>query len=124
MPIPDDPHLLESGTTLPGRPEGITPDVFSHLVDLAALDLAAEEAGYLRRQLNGQLKAIRELESIDVGDDIPITSHGVPYTEAISPPLREDAILPFGSADEILSQAPVTDGRYIVVPDIPHTELG
>ncbi len=93
------------------------------MVDLAALDLAPHEANYLRLQLNGQLKAIRELEAIDLPEDVPITSHGVPYTSAISPHPRPDAVVPFGAPDEILSQAPETDGRYIVVPDIPHTDL-
>ena len=103
--------------------EKITPEVFDHLVRLAAFDLTSDEAEYLRRELNGQLKAVRELEAIEVGADIPITSHGVPYTPAISPALRIDEVHPCPEADAILAQAPQVDGRYIVVPDIPHTEL-
>ncbi len=110
QPAPDPPRL-------------ITPEIFRHLVDLAALHLEPEEAEYLRAELNGQLKAIRELEAVPLPPDVPITSHGVPYTAAISPPLRADAIEPFEAPDEILGQAPQTEGRYIVVPDIPHTEL-
>ena len=44
--------------------DGITQAIFNHLVDLAAFRLEAEEAEYLRRELNGQLEAIRELEAI------------------------------------------------------------
>jgi Asp-tRNA(Asn)/Glu-tRNA(Gln) amidotransferase C subunit len=54
---------------------------------------------------------------------MPITSHGVAYTPEISPPPRPDEARPCGEADEILAQAPETDARYIVVPDIPHTDL-
>ena len=37
----------------------ISPDLFNHLAELAA-----DEAEYLRRQLNNQLKAIHKLETI------------------------------------------------------------
>ena len=105
------------------RRDLITPEIFDHLVRLAALELNPEEAEYLRRELNGQLRAVQELEAIEVGPEIPITSHGVPYTPASSPALRTDEARLCPEADAILAQAPQVDGRYIVVPDIPHTEL-
>ncbi|MBN1266513.1 MAG: Asp-tRNA(Asn)/Glu-tRNA(Gln) amidotransferase subunit GatC [Anaerolineales bacterium] len=101
----------------------ITPEIFQHLVDLAALELDPEETDYLRKELNGQLKAISELEAIEVDNMIEITSHGVPYTKAIRPPLREDMIKPFANPEAILAQAPEVEENYIVVPVIPHTEL-
>jgi len=67
--------------------EQITVEIFDHLVDLAALELSADQAEYLRRQLNNQLKAIHELETIPLDEDIPISLHGVPY-EAAKAPLR------------------------------------
>jgi len=105
------------------RLDKITPEIFEHLVRLAAFDLTPDEAEYLRRELNGQLRAVRELERIEVNADVPITSHGVPYTRASSPDLREDVARLCPEAEAILSQAPEVDGGYIVVPDIPHTEL-
>ena len=48
--------------------DAITPEMFAHLVDLAALELSPEEAEYLRRQLNNQLKAIHELEAIPLDE--------------------------------------------------------
>ncbi len=101
----------------------ISPELFAHLVDLAALELDAAEADYLRSQLNNQLKAIHELEAIPLDDSTRLTSHGVPYTAQISPALRQDEWLPCPVADAILEQAPQTEDRYIVVPDIPHTTL-
>ena len=103
--------------------EVITREIFEHLVALAELELRADEAEYLRAELNDQLKAIRELESIDVPDDTPITSHGVPYSEATRPRLREDRIEVCPEADDIVRGAPDVDDRYIVVPEIPHEEL-
>jgi len=35
-----------------GHSEGISPAIFDHLVELAALELAPDEAEYLRRELN------------------------------------------------------------------------
>ena len=104
-------------------PEEITPQLFNHLVNLAALDLTSEESDYLRRELNNQLKAIHELEAIPLDPDTPITSHGVPYTPEITPPIRSDEWAPFNHPEEIISQAPEVEDGYIVVPEIPHTEL-
>jgi aspartyl-tRNA(Asn)/glutamyl-tRNA(Gln) amidotransferase subunit C len=107
----------------PNEEQEITVDIFNHLVQLAAFELGVDEASYLRSELNSQLKSIHELEAIEVDDEIPITSHGVPYTGAISQPLREDEIEPCEEADDILDQAPEVDDRFIIVPDIPHEEL-
>jgi aspartyl-tRNA(Asn)/glutamyl-tRNA(Gln) amidotransferase subunit C len=103
--------------------EEITPDVFSHLVELAALELSEGEAAYLRGQLNKQLDIIHELEAIDLPEGTPITSHGVPYSAAISPPPREDKAQPQRAPERILDQAPQSEDGYYRVPDIPHTDL-
>jgi aspartyl-tRNA(Asn)/glutamyl-tRNA(Gln) amidotransferase subunit C len=103
--------------------EQITPDIFSHLVDLAALDLTPEQGDYLRRELNNQLKAIHELESIPLDADVPISLHGVPFPLDICPPLRADEWVPCADAELIIGQAPLSADGYIVVPDIPHTTL-
>ncbi len=101
----------------------ITPEIFAYLVDLAALELDPAEAEYIRRQLNNQLNAIQELEAIPLDASTGLTSHGVPYTPEISPGLRSDEWIPSPAVEAILAQAPKTEDRYIVVPDIPHTTL-
>lgn len=103
--------------------EAISPEIFRHLVDLAALELSESEAEYLRGQLNSQLKAVHELASIDAPQDTPITTHGVAYTTDTTPPPRADVVRHCEAADDILAQAPQLEGRYLVVPDIPHTDL-
>jgi aspartyl-tRNA(Asn)/glutamyl-tRNA(Gln) amidotransferase subunit C len=103
--------------------ESITPELFHHLVQLAALELNPEEAEYLRKELNNQLKAIQDLEAIPLDKDTPVTSHGVPYTAEITPPLRKDTWNPDPAVKEIMSQTPQSDAGYIVVPDIPHIDL-
>jgi len=103
--------------------EQITVEIFEHLVGLAALQLDPDQAEYLRQQLNNQLKAIRELEAIPVGEEIPISLHGVPYGVEGSAVPREDAWQKYPDPAEILAQAPRVEDGYIVVPDIPHTTL-
>ena len=103
--------------------ERIDQETFAHLVDLAALQLDAAEAEYLRQQLNNQLQAIHELEAIPLEEDVPVTSHGVPYTKTSSPPPREDVWIPYPNPQDILDQAPQAEDGYIIVPDIPHTNL-
>jgi aspartyl-tRNA(Asn)/glutamyl-tRNA(Gln) amidotransferase subunit C len=103
--------------------EEITPEVFWHLVDLAALDLEPDEAEYLRMELNKQLRAIHELRAIPLDPDTPTASHGVPYTPEISPPMRDDEWQPDSNPEAIIAQAPQAEDGYIIVPEIPHTEL-
>jgi aspartyl/glutamyl-tRNA(Asn/Gln) amidotransferase C subunit len=103
--------------------ETISPETFAHLVDLAALQLTPAESEYLRQQLNQQLKAIHELAAIPLDEDITATSHGVPYTTATSPAPRVDTWLPYPNPEEILEQAPQVEDGYIIVPDIPLTNL-
>ena len=101
----------------------ITADLFDHLVGLASLELSQEEAEYLRQELNNQMKAIDELEAIPLSDETPITTHGVPYTQQITPDARDDEWQACPNPEEILAQAPEVRDGYVVVPDIPHTDL-
>ena len=103
--------------------DAITPELFQHLVHLAALELGPEEAEYVRRQLNNQLKAINELAAIPLDENTPPSLHGVIYTPETSPAIRQDQWLVYPSPQDILAQAPEMEDGYIVVPDIRHTEL-
>jgi len=103
--------------------DAITPEIFDHLVELAELELTHQEAEYLRRELNNQLKAIHELEAIPLDQEITITSHGVPYPPENRPAIRADEWHPYLDPAAILSEAPETEDGYIVVPEIPHTDL-
>jgi aspartyl-tRNA(Asn)/glutamyl-tRNA(Gln) amidotransferase subunit C len=103
--------------------EYIDSATFDHLVGLAALELDAEQAEYLRRELNHQLDAIRELEAIPLPDNLNITAHGVPYPPQTSQSPRIDEPHPWAQPDAILDQAPQIEDGQVVVPDIPHTTL-
>ena len=108
---------------MPGQKEDITPEVFNHLVQLAALELDNRQAVYLRSELNKQLASIRELEAIKLDESLPLASHGVPYPPENKPELREDEWEICPEAKAITAQAPQFEDGYIIVPDIPHTTL-
>jgi len=52
-----------------------------------------------------------------------VALHGIKYDDQDKPPLREDIWQPYPNADAIIAQAPVSEDRYIVVPEIPHEGL-
>ncbi|MBI3160851.1 MAG: aspartyl/glutamyl-tRNA amidotransferase subunit C [Chloroflexi bacterium] len=101
----------------------ITPELFEHLVELAALELGPEEGEYIRAQLNNQLKAIEELVRIPLDESTPPAAHGVAYTAATSAPPRPDVHNPFPNPEAILKGAPKTEDGHFVVPDILYEDL-
>jgi aspartyl-tRNA(Asn)/glutamyl-tRNA(Gln) amidotransferase subunit C len=101
----------------------ISPEDFQRLAELASLELSADEAEYLRKELNNQMISIEVLESIPIDADTVTAPHGVPYTDINSPPPREDEVKKDPNREEILKQAPELEDGYIVVPDISHEEL-
>ena len=101
----------------------ISPELFAHLVELAALELDAKEAEYLRRELNNQLKAIDELAAIPIPEETLMASYGVPYSADMRPALRKDEVELAPEAAHILAQAPKVEENYVVVPEIPYEDL-
>jgi len=101
----------------------ISPEDFERLAALASLELPADEADYLRKELNNQMVSIEVLESIPIDTETGGTAHGIPYDELNSAAPREDISHQDPNRDEILKQAPELEDGYIVVPDISHEEL-
>ena len=103
--------------------EQISRETFDHLVDLAALELDEEQSEYLRKELNAQLESITQLAAIPIPEGTEPARHGVAYPPQRSAVPREDHWMPYPDPDDILSQAPQTEGRFFVVPDIPQTKI-
>jgi aspartyl/glutamyl-tRNA(Asn/Gln) amidotransferase C subunit len=103
--------------------ETITRQTFKHLVRLAELEMDAEEAEYLRQQLNNQLDVIQELAAIPLDEDIAPSLHGVSFPPDVSQPLRQDTWKLFDNIEGILDQVPDLVDNQVIVPDIPHTDL-
>lgn len=103
--------------------EPITPELFEYLAELAAIELSPDEAEYLRRELNQQLKAVEELERIDIPDDIPPAARGVPYPAENRAALRADHPVASDLAAALLAGGPDSEDGYFIVPEIPHQDL-
>jgi aspartyl/glutamyl-tRNA(Asn/Gln) amidotransferase C subunit len=103
--------------------EQISRETFDHLVDLAALELDEQQSEYLRKELNAQLASITQLVAIPIPEGTEPARHGVEYPPQRSAVPRKDEWLPYPDPDAILAQAPQTEGRFFVVPDIPHTKM-
>jgi aspartyl-tRNA(Asn)/glutamyl-tRNA(Gln) amidotransferase subunit C len=94
---------------MPKAREQIDPQVFEHLVKLAALQLDEKQAEYL--------------EAIPIPEGLSITVHGVPYPSNTNLDLRDDQWQPFPNSADIVDQAPQSENNQFAVPDIPHTTL-
>jgi aspartyl-tRNA(Asn)/glutamyl-tRNA(Gln) amidotransferase subunit C len=104
--------------------EQITPEVFNHLVELAALELTPDEAEYLRRQLNNQLTAIDDLNQVPLDPETPVASH-VAFPTPRPPPLRfaPTSGIRTPTRPSCSKARPKSTDGYIVVPEIPHQDL-
>ncbi len=102
----------------------IEPEIFTHLVELASFEFEADQADYLREQLNRQLKTIEELAAVPLDDSLPTEIHGVPYPVENRQSLRLDKTAKFNDRDLLTAQFPQFEDGYVIVPDIPHQELG
>lgn len=103
--------------------EHIDRETFARLVRLGALEMDEEKSEYVRHELNNQLRAISQLQAIEIDADIEATIQGVEFTPEICQPLREDVIDPFSGVADLIALFPQSQDGYILVPDIPHTEL-
>lgn len=101
----------------------ISPKDFERLAELASLELSAEEAEYLRKELNNQMISVEVLDSIPIDAETVTAAHGVPYDDYNSAQPREDVSKQDPHREEILKRAPELEEGYIVVPDISHQEL-
>lgn len=80
---------------------------------LARLELGEEEKERFTRQLGQVLEHAEKIKSLDTGDVEP-TSHVIPLKNV----MREDRLRPCLSQEEALSNAPLKERGYFVVPRI------
>lgn len=81
-----------------------------HIAMLARLGLSAEEKESMSEQLSSILSHIEVLQEVDT-DDIPPTAQVIELQNI----LRDDEVGPSLTVDEVLQNAPRTEGDYIRV---------
>jgi aspartyl-tRNA(Asn)/glutamyl-tRNA(Gln) amidotransferase subunit C len=84
-----------------------------HIAHLARIAVADDEIEHLQGELNAILAWVEQLAEVDVEGVEPMTS--------VTPMVmkqREDVVADGGIADEIVANAPATQGHYFVVPKV------
>lgn len=84
-----------------------------HMAQLSRLTVPAGEEELFARQFGAILDYMNVLNNVDVAGVAPLYS-----PVAHEAQLREDIAVPHRSHDEVLGNAPETDGAFFVVPRI------
>ena len=91
----------------------ITRDDVAHVADLARLTLSDEELDLFTDQLAAVLDHARDVEALDTAG-VPPTAHPLPLRNV----LRDDEVRPSLDRDEVLDQAPASEGGRFAVPPV------
>ena len=91
----------------------ITPEQVRHVAKLARLHLDEPQLQRLEGQLESILEYVARLREVDVTGVEPM-AHALPLTNV----LREDVVEPSLPLDEVLQNAPDSDGPFFKVPKI------
>ncbi len=88
----------------------LTNEQVEQVAMLARLGLSDEERERMREQLSSILAHIDQLRDVDTSN-VPPTAQVIP----LAPTLREDVVQPSLTIDQVLANAPRTEGGFIKV---------
>jgi len=83
------------------------------IAHLARIAVAEDEVEHLKNELNGILAFVEQLQEVNVEGVEPMTS-----VTPMAMKKREDVVDDGGIADDIVKNAPATEGHYFVVPKV------
>jgi aspartyl-tRNA(Asn)/glutamyl-tRNA(Gln) amidotransferase subunit C len=98
---------------MPESEQKITAEQVRHVAKLARLALGEEELSRLTPQLESILEYVAKIGQLDVSQVEPM-AHAVPITNV----LREDVVEPALPLEQVLQNAPDTDGPFFKVPKV------
>ena len=96
-----------------GQRQEITPEQVRNVAKLARLALDEPQLQRLEGQLESILEYVARVREADVTGVEPM-AHALPLTNV----LRDDVVEPSLPIDQVLRNAPDTDGRFFKVPKI------
>ena len=88
-------------------------DTVRHIAHLARIAVADEEIEHLKGEINAILAFVEQLAEVDVAGVEPMTS-----VTPMAMKQREDVVTDGGIPDDIVGNAPATQGHYFVVPKV------
>lgn len=91
----------------------INPEQVRHVAKLARLAIADDALPKMTRQLESILEYVEQLKQVDVTGVEPM-AHAVRLTNV----LREDVVEPALTTEQVLANAPATDGAFFKVPKV------
>jgi aspartyl-tRNA(Asn)/glutamyl-tRNA(Gln) amidotransferase subunit C len=91
----------------------ITPDDVRHVAKLARLDVPEARIERLTVQLESILEYVAQIQTVDMAGVEPI-AHAVPMHNVF----REDIVEPSLPIEQVLQNAPETDGPFFKVPKV------
>ena len=94
---------------------GVTIEDVRRVAELANLSLTEDEVAKLRRDLDGILECMDQLNAVDVEDIDPMAQVLYPGN---TDPLREDVPIPPLGNDAALANAPQSSAGYFKVPKV------
>ncbi|MFN3351267.1 Asp-tRNA(Asn)/Glu-tRNA(Gln) amidotransferase subunit GatC [Pseudorhodoplanes sp.] len=83
------------------------------IAHLSRIAVADEEVEHLRGELNAILTFVEQLGEVDVAGVEPMTS-----VTPMAMKKRQDKVTDGGIVDDILRNAPLTEGSYFAVPKV------
>lgn len=96
-------------------------EVFDTLIGFARFELDDSDKTYLFEEINKQLFHLQEMINIDVGNVDPMF-YGVEVDDQYEL-WRDDIVEPCLNLELLVSNFPVVDEQYIVVPVVPHNVI-
>ena len=83
------------------------------IAHLARIAVAEDEVEHLKNELNGILAFVEQLQEVEVEGVEPMTS-----VTPMAMKKREDMVTDGDIADDIVKNAPATEGHYFIVPKV------
>ena len=93
--------------------QAISPEQVRHVAKLARLALDEPQLDRFAGQLESILEYVAHIGEVDVADVEPM-AHAVPLANV----LRDDVVGPSLPLDQVLQNAPATDGPFFKVPKV------
>lgn len=93
--------------------DSLTTDAVAHVARLARLELSPDRIESFRRQLAGVLEHVARIRAVNVDGVEPMA-----YPFETTNRLAEDEIAPSMPLEDLLMNAPATEGRFLAVPRV------
>ena len=88
-------------------------DTVKRIAHLARLAVEDEQASMMEKELNALLSWVEQLQEVDVTGVEPMTSVVESRLH-----MRNDTVTDGGYADDLMKNAPLSEGQFFVVPKV------